>query len=429
MKIAIPLFWIITVTLAFVVGQQFSTNHSAVSESTPNRNEQNLALTHMPDSEQTVPLFPTPTEPQLDNVPASSVDEVISQIKTLLGDNFSMHFGNIAKAYSYIQSLNDEQIVEALDLLRANADDAKYSQTMLMFLSRYAETSPQAAISYIQDNIRSNGIKTQAQMAVLGVWAQTQPLEALEWVKSARNSNTMRGFDANLLPIFSNLAKQDLQLAFNELTTLSETNGLQMAVLGIAQSLSNGSQFAELIDQAEEFDNKKITRAVLSAWTTKNPQDTLDWFYQLDESPRKQELEQAIFDSYIFTKPEEAADWFLAQAPVQQIQTRTDQIVERWGAQNPQAALEWVNKQVSIDSQQTVKKLFNRAVYSHPDFVQENLELLSSTKQKSDILFRVYLTIQRESQKRADDFLSSSAYKNEINDKLAKMQKRKNGNL
>jgi hypothetical protein len=53
-------------------------------------------------------------------------------------------------------------------------------------------------------------------------------------------------------------------------------------------------------------------------------------------------------------------------------------------------------------------------VYFNPNFVVNNLELIDSDSQKANISYSIYLGLERESTSKANAFVNSSKYKQQL---------------
>lgn len=90
-------------------------------------------------------------------------------------------------------------------------------------------------------------------------------------------------------------------------------------------------------------------------------------------------------------------------------------IIQSWGFSDPESSFNWLSKQSpAIYNQESVHTFFQYTAYSHPEFVDQRLDMLESRQERTNIARQVYQSIKRKSIERAEAYLEQSPYKEGI---------------
>ncbi len=127
-------------------------------------------------------------------------------------------------------------------------------------------------------------------------------------------------------------------------------------------------------------------------------------------------------------EPTNAANWYIEKASENEKQSHATKIIKMWGMRDPNAALTWLDQQATFDTQEPIAELLNFSTFRNPKFVIDNLERLTNDKEKADVSFSIYQSLERSSTKKAAEFLVSSPYKKEIEKKKQKVEEYKKKN-
>jgi len=262
----------------------------------------------------------------------------------------------------------------------------------------------------------------KAMMSVISSWAKDDPISAYYWYVDPNNSyasdNTFSS--VGLLSIFNGLATQDTNDAFTKLTEL-DSSGLstRMAAMGVSQAIENKEDFIQFIERSDELDNKNIKDSFISSWVLKNPAEVIEWSETIVEKEQQKKMQSTIFMNWSQAEATNAANWYIGTASESESekQSNTTKIIKMWGMSEPNAALNWLDQQTSFDTQKPMVELLNSTTYFNTKFAIKNLDRLTSDKDKLNVSYGIYQSLERNSIKKAADFLLSSPYKEEIEKK------------
>lgn len=358
---------------------------------------------------------------------------LVDDLKGLLGGGqFSLDMASIAKAYGLIENLTKDELLTTLSLMKGELSKQRNIQLLSLLTGRLATLDPIEAVNFIEKNIDAPQIKVTAMMSALSSWVKDDPVSAYYWyLDSNNNHDSSDAFSSvGLLSIFNGLASQDANDAFDKLTELdSSGRGTMMAVMGFSQSLEHKEDFMQFIQRSGELDNPQIKSAILRSWVLKNPSDTIEWSDSITEKKQQKKIQSDIFTAWSTTEPTSAANWYIEKANESEKQSYATKIIEMWSMNDPSAALTWLDQQTAFDIQKPIVKLLNSSTYSNPKFAVDNLERLTSAKDKADISFSIYQSLERSSIAKAAEFLASSPYKKEVEkqQKISEKYKRENG--
>ncbi len=359
--------------------------------------------------------------------PPVGLEDTVQEVSRLLLNSSAMNMSKLARAYNLVQQLEQADLLTAIEQLDPNTTDPKQVKLLSLFLSRYAELDPREAITYVDNNINAKTTKKYGYSTVLTAWAETDPISALDWFKNNANADLVNERNSGLAGIFDGLAQQDLNLAMDNLDQfLDNPRSISSAVSGLAYSLSSEQDFNRLLDKTKDLDNHRLTQTVVSMWARKSPEQALSWVTSVDDNKQQSELEKKLYRTWLYTDPDTAAERYMASADSSNIQSRAKLVVRSLSYQSPEKAMNWINQQSDIDSQPLLADLVKRSTYRNPDFAAKHLNLL---KDKNDIVAKsvsIYMSFERSSQTKADDFLAASDYKDEVSQAIAKRQESQN---
>ncbi|WDE07068.1 hypothetical protein SG34_009345 [Thalassomonas viridans] len=436
MKKGLFALWLSSVGLSFFLGYKISPAHQP--QTTPNQPEfaparsENTSIAGVTAGKQqtTAPRVTTrPTSQAGTNEPVRVADS-LAQIKALLGNgNMLMDMEGIAQSYLLVKNFSEQDVLDSLALLQNELEQTDNMMPLMLLLGRYAELNPQQAIAFAENNIHSSQSKMTAMSSVIGAWAKQDPQAAYDWFLASEQDSADSGFfNANsvgLMAIFNGLANRDLNDAIDKLADISDSNSdTMMAINGITTSFTDKAQFIRLMEKTEEFDDRRIQESILSTWTMKNPEDTVEWLDTIEDLEHKKALQQDVLRNWMFTEPLDAATWYMGSAGDSDKQAAGEQIISHWGRNNPQATLNWLEQQPEIDNEASTRNLLETSVFEHPQFAIDHLERLSSDSDKQRISFNIYLALEHESKQKAANFVASSPYKEALENEISEYRLR-----
>jgi hypothetical protein len=430
MNKGIKVLWLISIAASFFMGYFVSpttkSNQSTTSSiliEQPEINDINAPEEHnihLPEAEKTEKLNPPALVKPDFNV-------LVINLKDLLGGGgFSFDMASIAEAYKLIENLSEVELLTTLNLIKGGLNKTNNVQLLSLLIGRLATFDPTEAINFIEKHIDKPQIKMAVMMSALSSWVQEDPLSAYYWYMDPNNNdlnNTLTSM--GLVTIFNGLAASDPNSAFDKLIELNDSGkNTSIAAIGFCQSLENKKDFIQFIERSDELNNLKIKKSILTNWVLQNPLDAIEWSNSIEDQEQKKELQNTIFTAWSSTEPANAANWFIEKANESEKQSRATEIIETWNVhQDPKAALSWLDQQTTFDTQSSLIKLLNSSIYTNPKFAMDNLDRLTSAKDKANISFRIYQSLQRESMEKAVKFLESSPYQEVITQKKQRIEK------
>ncbi|MCF2948367.1 hypothetical protein L0668_09635 [Paraglaciecola aquimarina] len=353
-----------------------------------------------------------------------SSNDILLQVKELLDNGSGMNMAELAQAYNLLLQLNPEQLLQALSDIDTKVLDEESSKLFSLLLSRYAEFEPQSAMAFVEHQVLSNKAQTAGRTTVLSTWADSDPLAALDWFNLNVNSQSIK-LNGVLIEIFAGIAKQDVNLAIDNLSPfLRDRRALSLAVSGLAKSLSTSEDFVHVLDKTKDMDNKDLTQNIVRAWTSKAPEDVLQWVSTIEDKAEQNKLEESVYRTWLYTDADKAAEMYMNTAGSANRQKRASFVAKSLSFTSPEKALSWVQEQVDVDTNTLMKNVVKSSTYRQPEFAANNLDLFTDKKEYLAISMRVYSSYQKVSQTQADNFLNSAKYKNELETKISELKKR-----
>lgn len=420
----VMLLWPLTVLIAFYLGYKMavpSDTSKLVEMSADLYTDTGLSENRVSENKQSsiqdTLTQVTPTEKVVDTSASDSpLEDIVLQARSLMGTNrYFLDFKGVASAYNLVQKLNEEELKRVLLENFSEGGNAQDANILAILISQYAEYNPQGALDFIDANIESPNAKLLSTISAIKAWTNADPERAFGWYQTqkfnAKRQGLMSGVSNSLAIIFDGLAKQDIDLALANLYTLQDGGrDLQMAMLGLANALTEKAQFAELLSETQDMGNKQLRSSILSVWGTQNPTEIGDWLDNEYLGEDKHELRERAMSTWMLSEPLSSAEWFMQNATAENRQASVEKVVEQWSLSSPQGALEWLLSQQEIDFDSALSTLLIESSFSNSDFVMNNLELLEDKEQKEEIAFNLYLSLKHKSEKQAEEFKNNSPY-------------------
>lgn len=421
--------WIVSVGTAFLLG--YSSNHLVISEqTTPHRLfeqskvEDNAAQLKEYPNFKKVNKVENLTTPSIEK---PDLNKLVVDLKGLLGGRkIYLDMASIAKAYFLIENLNKEELLHTLNLMKDELIKPNNMQILSLLIGQFASFDPIEATRFIDEFIDSPQANTAAMMSVLSSWVKEDPVSAYYWYVDPNNDHDSNGIFSSfeLLSIFNGLAARDVNGAFDKLTELdSAGKDINMAVMGFSQSIENKEDFIQFIGRSDELDNPNVKNSLISSWVSKSPSEVIEWSEAIEDQKQQNKMQSTIFTTWSSVEPENAANWYIEKASADEKQSHANKIIQMWSMSAPNAALTWLDQQTTFDTQESITELLTSSTYSNPKFAMDNLERLTNDKDKANISFSIYQSLERISTKKAQEFITSSPYKNDIIEKQQKIEK------
>ncbi len=420
MNNGIKTLWLISVGVAFFLGYSMQ---SAI-KSPPNNASQNIKPSELSTSEiQSQDIVQLQKQNKLEktnmailskpdfNILAENLENLLNRGK------YSFDMVSIAQAYQLIENLTQDELLSLLNSMNGKINKPENDQLLSLLISRMTSFDPLQTASYIENNVDSSKAKMIAMMSMISSWVKEDPTSAYYWYIDPNNSLTAQNSSStrSLSAIFEGLASHDIYDAFTKLTELdSAGTDTRMAAYGISESLENKEDFILFIERSNELGNKSVKDSFLSSWVKKSPSETVEWSESIQSKEQQKRVQSTIFNHWVRAEPANAADWYISTFDESKRELHAARIISMWGMREPNAALEWLEQQNSFDTQKSIASLLQSSSYRNTTFAINNLDRLTSDKSKADISFRIYQTLKRHSETKANEFLSSSPYQEEI---------------
>ena len=440
----ISILWLCSILIAFVSGYQLHSLLSGKSLSqtvpsddttgTKNVTSATIDVTTNQLEQQALTTgqsIPTP-ENQLAFDEKPDIESLVMDIKQLMGgQGFSTNFKGIAEAYSLLQKFNEDDLLQTLQTHFTSNGNLQSGNAIVLFLNEYAQRNPLAAIAFIEENVNAPLVKTVAMQSALSIWAERDPLAALNWYQSQAqkggSNNIFNGLSRSLTGIFAGLAISDMALAINKLSSLDESE-LRSATMGVTRTISTQQEFEDLMLNGDVLNNKSLQSAIAMSWGTYNPRGLASW---IDENPnleRASQIRNQTLSIWMMSSPRESADWYMQSASEENRRQKLVSVVDSWSRISTESALQWLKEQNPVDNQDAMERLLSTFVRTNHDIAIANIEQLDDIKRKTNILYRVYTDKHRTNPSEAEAFLADSPYQQEILEKQAQVQQMKEDN-
>jgi hypothetical protein len=415
--------WIVSLSLAFGAGHYFS---GPTSPHQPKRTPIDDSADNTRSWDVDSVLRDAATVSEADHSKLYDAEEKLQESKLLslqeedlfriYAKDYSASFEESASAMLLIGSMDQAAVYQLLDKVFNQDGNTESSHLMMLLLARLVDINPLQAIEYAKSVQMDDRFKLPIHMAVMQRWAQNSPNDAVDWYLENSQDNTFSNYpiDPSANIVFAALAKSDLNAALDILQILDSDDIRLLAVSAIASTLNSESDYIDLVNFTNQFDNKRITENILSAWVRSDTNAALDWFDILDDSAYKMNARESIFGTYMFhSDSSQAADWYMQTRQTASAQETADKIVGKWKWNDHETALRWINRQTDIDRSKSTYELLVRAAYSNPDFAFEHLDSISDKQDKiltARAILSGYLAVSDD---KAQQFLNSLPFSDE----------------
>lgn len=343
------------------------------------------------------------------NASSEEIKHALEELTTSIG---------IGKAYLLLNQASEQELLDLLEEHTAEKDKFG-ANTISLLLAVLTEKNLQAGVEYLEQNLLSVSESNLYISAVLKVWADKKPFDALNWYQQNKNNiSNLDGFfkGVPLMDVFDGLAKQDFQMALSSLEQFASSDSeMQFSLIGVAENLENVEDFESLYRFAENLPNKLMRETVISKWTRKHPYKAAEWAAAMEGATQDTDYSENVFRAWAFSgNVNEAADWYIEQGTDEERQRRAKLIADDWGFRNPQAAMDWIGAQEDLDQNKTLKGLFDIVGHNSPEFVLNNIESLETEKQKVEALFSLYMSLKMTNKQRAQNMVADSYYRDAL---------------
>lgn len=195
---------------------------------------------------------------------------------------------------------------------------------------------------------------------------------------------------------------------------------------GIGSTLESREQFEQLLNQTKELNNQYMQQSAIRSWVTQSPQQATDWLAMQVEGDLNR-LRRVSLQTWVFSHPDEvsqAADWYMQQDSEGNKGQKLDVVARTLAMNNPQSALEWARHQDDVNNQQLYANILRNSAYRQPEFVMNNLSIISDSDQRRRISQNVYRNLSRTNPQKAQEFKDNSEFKQALDDMDERRERR-----
>ncbi len=244
----------------------------------------------------------------------------------------------------------------------------------LLIVTRiWAETDPLAALEWARQHVDSE-LRRGAEFGIHMVWAQRNRSSAIDSALSLEDNDSREFLLGHLIYSWG---QQDREAALNYLTnglpeahrsaTLFESVGSGFgrasldSVLNAAQSIDDielrEGFLGKAAEERLEYDGKAIALAshlregplknrvfesVMKNWTQFDLEAASDWLGSAQESPSRDVAIQALTSKLVASNPERAIEWAAAISNAEQREKSIDSLAEEWLKKDSESAAQWI---------------------------------------------------------------------------------------
>ena len=346
MKVLISAIWISSVLLAFYVGAYLQ------SSSTSNAN--NFQQTKLAD--ELLSAFSQPnmanTENAYDTASAAfETDEVVAQLLEPLEGDYA--FSNVVNTWNMMASLDQQQVLQTLNSLTNQLDDKQSERLFQLLFGKYVEQSPLDAMHYAQNSSVSDRLRARLLRRALPAYIKADPEGALMWYKNQDES--LGSSYSNMTRLFHELAKQDVDLALEQLFELPEELSARGAVRGVILELSKDHDFIDVVDKfSGQGDDRNVTN-LIAKWPNSRLDEVSTWINQVESVDARREYSRNLLYEWLGNDSRAATDWYMNNATEVPEDVRVKRILSAWPRRDLEPALNWLQSQTNVDQAEMTK--------------------------------------------------------------------------
>lgn len=408
LKKARPLLWVLSLVIAFVVGKQLKPIEQ-----------------HREFQEQEAQWLAAPAPSA--NTQKGSQAFVVAADQQRVALDFYKGYSNgetglrsLLEFYKAVQAYDIEKLKDALYSLPPDINDPAYFKTMSVLLEQYMHIAPDLAMKFVQENYKQRTNWVPLKIKVLRSWLKQDPHTAFNWYAQTLHTPPEL-FEDDTHIVFTELARQDVDMALSYLNELTNNRRISRAIKAIANNLSSNDDYLRLMQLAQSYDNFEIDNSVQTKWVKNDEQGFLDWYASIESAEYKKQVRRSVFSSYRKQNNKAAINWLLSNSNRMDIKEDLSLVVQSWGGEDPSAAIQWADRRLKKKSKQyAIYALLKSTAFSNPDFANSHLERLKSTKQKVRISQMIYSGYAYKSSTKAKAFLASSPYQAQLKQMIGK---------
>lgn len=283
-------------------------------------------------------------------------------------------------------------------LLAQTLTDPKRSENLIDALEILAAREPLKAME-LAGQIESLRDQERAKQAILEVWAEANPYEALAWAKEALPSETRQLRSAQMEALFRGFATNNPLAAFQAAKELGintpSDQRLRLRVLEevIETQIENGGiEQAKMLVEAmpEGSDKENLMRDLVNDWARYDPVAAANYVDGLGDNADTR-LIVAVAGEWAENNPEAAAAW-ISQLPADDpaMGDSVSRIIREWSRYDLNASAEWLNSlPASPELDRAVASYTFQAAQEDPASAMSWAESISSDWLRTRMMGRV----------------------------------------
>jgi hypothetical protein len=342
-----------------------------------------------------------------------------------------MNVSGMMRALVLLDGIADEQILDALEEIDRTV---KGPQQKVMFamllLGRWAESDGPGALAYAEENFSSkNPMMMSLKSSVVSSWAQSDPDAAWDWYLDQAEEGDVRsgpfgsGRSMAVMGIISSLATKDVDLAFERLASIEDSQDRQMAMQGLGQAIWDESRRGEILAKIQSMEDpaeKSLARqSVISQWSQIDPEGAIEWSATLDGDEHSEVVKQ-IAQSLRWSDPERSGDLLLSEAKTPEDRSQAySNTISSWVNNDPNGAGEWLGNQDQGPELDAARQQFAQSVAGKdPESAMAWANAVIDAEKRTDAVRGVYQQWRGEDQEAADAALGETELSQEKIDEL-----------
>lgn len=328
-----------------------------------------------------------------------TLKQILAQLKSSMRSGGMNNPATAIKMISLLGQIRDEDIPAALAEAADIKDPGAKTMLYMTLLTRMAEKDGPGALKYADEHLKDQGpLVKMSRMGILSAWAEHDPEAAWKYYKDTSeegDGGMFGGRKMMLSGLFSTMAAQDQNAAFQRLSQLEEKDERSVALMGIAQSASGDdesmkrllSHISSLPDADERND---VRNNLLSQMAMSDPEKAQGLIKDLPADEKFTAVDR-IGNSMLMNDPKKGAAYLLENGDPQKKSQTYEKVVGSWARNDPNAAGNWLNDQPAGPELDSAKSSFANIVTDRdPTSAMEWAKSISAEEQRGNAVEQVY---------------------------------------
>ncbi|MGC6423441.1 MAG: hypothetical protein ACON4O_00475 [Lentimonas sp.] len=409
--------WFSSLTIAFIVGRSNVERSVTVADIQIERRADMLSSTV--DTEQIT-------------------SDALSVVESPPADAFAAYFEGsettLSKALAQLDRLSPGQARNFLDEAFAlPSSDPQRSRLITSLLEQLAATNPDEAYA-LTANIASLRDAERAKIAVLEVWAKSDPVGALAWAQTALVDEPRHLYTSQMQALYRGYAELNPEAAFASAQALpAETRAesrlrdrLMSEVIETQVREGNVEQAnlaIQLIDDPEV--RERMTEELVNEWAQYDPESAAAYVTALGEGASTR-VKSELADEWAESDPAAAAAWLLSleEGDPAVVRAASD-VIREWSRYDLTASAEWLNSlPASPELDRAVASYTFRAAQEDPANAMTWAESISNDWVRTRLMTSVAGTWKNEDSQAFETYVESAELSDEQKEQLRNAEER-----